>query len=63
MTRLIDVIIEQTNKDLAAVKNMKKQMDDIMAGQNVQNGTKNICAQYRDAIQTKQKLFSRTQHK
>lgn len=63
MTRLIDVIIEQTNKDLAAVKNMKKQMDDIMATPNTGNNTKNICNQYRNAIQMRQKLFSRTQNK
>ena len=62
MTRLIDVIIEQTNKDLAAVKNMKKQMDDIMAGQTGPD-SKGICAQYCNAVQTRQKLFKRTQHK
>jgi len=62
MTRLIDVIIEQTNKDLDAVKKMKKQMDDIMATQT-SDDTKSICAQYRNAVQTRQKLFKRTQHK
>ena len=62
MTRLIDVIIEHTNKDLEAVRKMKKQMDDIMAAQTGDD-TKSICAQYRNAVQTKQKLFTRTQHK
>ena len=62
MTRLIDVIIEHTNKDLEAVKKMKEQLDDIMAGQTGPD-SKGICAQYRNAVQTRQKLFKRTQHK
>ena len=63
MTRLIDIIIEHTNKDLEAVKRMKKQMDDIMMAQNTELDSKGIRTQYHNAIQTKQKLFKRTRHK
>jgi len=63
MSRLINVIIEHTNKDLEAIKRMKKQMDDIMATKNTGLDLLGIYNQYRSTIQTKQKLFKRTQHK
>jgi len=63
MSRLINVIIEHTNKDLEAIKRMKKQMDDIMATKNTGLDSLGIYTQYRNAIQTRQKLFKRTQHK
>jgi len=63
MTRVIDVIIEHTNQDLEAIKRMKQQIDNIGTSQNTSFDSRSIRTKYLNSLQTRQLLFTRTQHK